>query len=231
METRQRETGDAGRRASRLVLAGLVLFVLLLALAVLSYPGGSWADARATGFAPLRNYWCDLFRGVAVNGLPSGRSQVLVRAAFLVLAATLPPFWWLASRRLAGPRARVMVIGCGLASALGVAVFALITDDDYGRLHAVVTCATGGLGLVAAAVVLRADLPLFRPLTATRAWGLALVLTGAANIAVYVPLVLRGGDSATMPVVQKLATLAVLGWMWTITRASLDDAGHARDDR
>ena len=210
------DIASAGSRTALPVRAGLALFVLLLGLAVAAYPGGSQADAGAERFSLLRNYWCDLFRGVAPNGVPSERAPLLARFAFLAIAAVLPGFWWRASRRLDGQRNRLAVLACGLASAAGVAVFALVAGDDYGLLHAAITCGTGGLGLVAAALVLRADLPLHRPGSAAHAWGLALVVTASVNIVVYAALLLRGGDSAALPVVQKLATIAVLGWMWTV---------------
>jgi len=219
---RDAQTGKAEiaeRRARGVVLLGLAAFTGFLALAAVRYPGGSWADPHARRFELLRNYWCDLFRVEAVNGLPNATSLLLARTAFFAMAAILPPFWWLASRKLDGRRARLAVIGCGLANAVGVAVVASLAYRGYGVAHVAITSAAGALGLAAAAIVLRADLPPLSPLNATRAWGLALVVSVAANLAVYLPLALGGGDSVAMPVVQKLATVCVLGWMLTIARA------------
>lgn len=216
------ETGEveiAARWTRVLVILGLAAFAVLLSLAAFCYPGGSWADPGAKRFDLLHNYWCDLFRVEAVNGRPNAVSTLLARLAFLAVAAILPPFWWLASRRLAGPRARLVVIGSGLANAAGVAIVAMLSYRGYALVHVAITSAAGAFGLVAGAIVLRADLPPVSPLNATRAWGLALVVSVAANLAIYLPLAVRGGNSATLPAVQKLATVSVLGWMLTITRA------------
>jgi len=206
----------AWRRRARLsVNALLACFTLALALSVFHYPGGSWADADAEGFAFWRNYWCDLFREPAVDGAPNPLSPVLARLAFLSVAAGLLPFWWLASRRVTRPRMRRLVLGLGFLCTAGLIGVTLLTYDGFRTAHALCTTAAGAFGLAAAALVILDDWRC-HPRSPAHAWGLALAGTAATNIAIYVPLVLRGGDSALMPIVQKLGTVALLGWTYSV---------------
>ncbi|MCB9896599.1 MAG: DUF998 domain-containing protein [Planctomycetes bacterium] len=200
------------------VLALLAAFVALLAAAVLAYPGGSWADATAPGFDPLRNVWCDLMRSEAVDGSPNGLARRLAQAAFTALALALGPFFGLAARLVPEGRTRGAVRLAGGASALFVLLTAALPYDGYRPAHSAATLAAGSLGFVATLLVAlrrtreRDLLPLVLDA--------AVVLAFVTNIAVYAPLVLDGGgDGAALPIVQKAGTLLLVAWMVVVARA------------
>lgn len=71
---------------------GIVLFLILYAIATKFYPGGSQADMNATGFSWINNYWCNLLNEKAMNGqLNAARPFALF--AMGVLSCSLALFW------------------------------------------------------------------------------------------------------------------------------------------
>jgi hypothetical protein len=53
----------------QLSLIGIFLFILCFLIAVYLYPGGSIENSEAIGFCWNSNFWCDLIRPIAKNGL------------------------------------------------------------------------------------------------------------------------------------------------------------------
>ncbi len=206
--------------ASRLRALGVLSAISLLAslaamfLAVLAYPGGSWADRDARGFRPLVNYWCDLMRNAAVNGEANVTSAILARGAFTFLAASLSAFWWVAAARIHSARlARWAIVSGSLASA-SLAFTALLAYDAHPWAHTVATLSAGCTGLLATSLLLAGHVQSGVRSPWCRVFAAGLVASAAANIAVYVEVVAGGDrDSAVLPVVQTVATLFLVLWM------------------
>lgn len=191
-----------------------------LGMAWWRYPGGSWAEADAAGFAPWRNYWCDLMRQLAWNGEANVVGARWGVAAFALLGlASLGLFLGAAALLAPGPARRVRVGGA--LAALAVLAVAFVPYETYRNAHAV-SSLLAGLGVAVATIE-----------TVLRSWrldvvGLVARLAGAtflvaalANLAVYLPLVVAGGgESDAMPVIQKLATLALVLWLPSILAAA-----------
>ena len=75
-----------------LPLVGMVMFILLYAIAAKHYPGGSWADPGQTGFSFWNNYLCDLLDTHTVTGVLNP-ARVYARIALLVLCTSLMLLW------------------------------------------------------------------------------------------------------------------------------------------
>ncbi len=185
-----------------------------------SYAGGSWLHPHATAHLFWENFWCDLLREPAHNGLPNGRSVALATLAFAAMAGALGPFWLEVSRLLPAGRAGI-VRALGSVSSLATALVALLPSDHFPRLHAPAVLTAGGLGFVCGCVCAAWAVSHFR---SEPAFGLSsVVLLGAAavNLVVYVQVAyFRATDTIVLPVAQKLATLALVFWMLAGLRAA-----------
>jgi hypothetical protein len=76
-------------------LFGIILYGLLYLTAVWLYPGGSQADKTAIGFSFVHNYWCELFREIAYNGLPNPARPVAITAMLLMCPSIGLLWFWL----------------------------------------------------------------------------------------------------------------------------------------
>jgi hypothetical protein len=199
---------------SAVCVAQLGAFVVAMALAVQAYPGGSWEDARADGFAFWTNYWCDLMSSTAWNGADNGRSAVLAKAAFLTLAGSMACFWLQASRLSGATPAARRIRRFGLASSLAVVVMVAAPYPTYRVLHAVSTLVAGGCASVATVLVVTAAFRDPTPALARRLFGGLFLVAAVANVLVYSRLVIQGGgNSVALPIIQKLGTLILPLWV------------------
>lgn len=206
--------------SQRLAHAALLAWLVCLAVSWALYPGGSWADGDSTGFAPLTNYWCDLMARQAWNGTDNTVGSLWGQAAFCALGlAGLGVFLGVAP--LVGRRPARRIAAGGLLACLATLAVALVPYQEHRTAHAVFSL-LAGLGMAAATVeaVLRSwSAPAVGGLA--RAAGATFLLAGLANIVVYLPLVWAGGgNSVSMPVIQKLATVAFVLWVPAILAAA-----------
>jgi hypothetical protein len=206
------------RASTWLTLVALGIFVVAMLAAMLRYPGGSWTAPQASGFSLVRNFWCDLLRSQAINGADNGSSKLLASLAFGALGVGLWPYWWVAASVLPGPRAR-FVSRLGTISAACVAAMTLLPSDRFAIAHGAVALAGGFIGMWAAAssvAVRAADEPRF---AWRRSAGLLALLFAAGNALLYVHVAyLKGPETVAQPIVQKLATLFLLTWMFATVR-------------
>src|SRR5260370_5416135 len=87
--------GEHQLRAVGTAVLGLIgASVVLLVLAIASYPGGTSFDRSAPGHDLLRNFLCDLTAPVALNGAANPRGATLASLAILLLGVALILFWW-----------------------------------------------------------------------------------------------------------------------------------------
>lgn len=203
------------RGALWLTWTALGVFVCAMALAMALYPGGSWTERDSAGFSFWRNFWCDLVRSQAINGADNRPSQATSSVAFAALSLSLWGYWRVATVYYAEPR-RFRLLLLGRAATVGLLATALLPSDAHPVVHGVVALTSGTLGMACTALCL-APLTVDEPRWSTRrCLGAAALLLAAANAALYVYVAYGGGpETAAQPSVQKLATLALLGWVVT----------------
>lgn len=71
---------------------GFLVFVLLFLLASFHYPGGSIFDKSTTGFDWIYNFWCDLMRSPAYNGMMNSYKSIGVSAMFVLCSSFIGLF-------------------------------------------------------------------------------------------------------------------------------------------
>lgn len=198
---------------SRLTLACLGVSCAAMTGAIACYGGGSWWHPNASEHLFFENFWCDLLRQSAHNGRPNGRSVVLATTAFVALAAALYGFWLEIASLL--PRGRQQFVGiAGPLSAFATALVALVPSDRYPALHAPAVLTAGGLGFACGCVTAAWSLAHRRERRAFATLSLLLLAAATVNLVLYVNVTyLQGPDSVVLPAAQKVATLALLGWM------------------
>jgi hypothetical protein len=200
-------------RRSLVSLIFLALFCASMTAAMFSYAGGSWLDPHATSHVFFENFWCDLLREPAHNGLPNGRSVRLATIGFVAIAASLGAFWLEASKLLPARLARFVRLA-GVVSSVATALVALVPSDRFPAVHPPAVLTAGGLGFVCGCICSAWALSHYR---ATRVWALSsLVLVGAAgvNLVLYVRAIyFQPSETIVMPAAQKLATISLVCWV------------------
>lgn len=204
----------------RLSLLALSLFCVAMVAGALVYPGGSWLYPHASGFSWLTNFWCDLTRRPAHNGVPNPWSPWLGTLGFAALGAALALFWTEVAPLLTAPRARFVRIA-GVASAVGTALVALVPSDRFPALHAPVALGAGILGMMCGLWCGAFALRQRRRFPGFAAWSLVLLVAALANLLLYVRAVyFHASETLLLPLSQKLATVALIGWMLAGLRVS-----------
>jgi hypothetical protein len=204
--------------ASLATLIALALFLVAMGVAIGRYPGGSWTVPTDRGFSLVRNFWCDLLRSQAINGADNASSKLLASLAFAALGAGLWPYWWVAASTLEGAGRR-RVSRLGTASAASLAAMAVLPSDRFPIAHGGVALAGALLGMCAAGVSLVARTPHEPPLGVRRVAGVLLLACVAGNAALYIDVAYLGGpETVAQPIVQKLATVALVIWMSSTVR-------------
>ena len=199
-------TGRTAASSKRLVVGASVLgFVVLEALAIAHYPGGTWLDRHHPGHHFTHNFLCDLLLDPALNGVPSPTSAALATAGMLCMAPGLAAFFALMGRRL--------ITALGLCAAVGLSAVTLLPSDEWPRLHGVMVVLAGPPGLLAAVLAVAGD-----PRRLTRLLGAATLLAGGLNLLLYVRTRFLGAAlGPEVPTVQRLATVLLLAWMLAVT--------------
>lgn len=211
----------AVRAAGTWALALLGLFLVLLVTAALVYAGGSWFDPAATRFDWLRNYWCDLMRPTTPGGRPNGASEVVARCAFMALAGSLAAFWFAVAPLVPARRLARLMVAAGLGSAIAVVAIAWLPHGEQNLPHSIATLSAGGLGALAAGLLLVGSRSVGPLLSARHAWGVALLLAAFVNIVTYVDIAwVDPRDNALVPAAQKVATPIFALWMLATVRAA-----------
>lgn len=204
-------------RAASLALVGTVgIFMVLMGVAIASYPGGTWIDPGHRGFHPWHNFLCDLLLATAINGEPSPVAAAASQVAMLVLIAGLG-LLWLILPQLFHPRDRVpkgIVFVAGTVSAAGLVGVPLTTSIEHAWLHGTFIAAAGVPGFTACLV---AVLGLLRSPRAPR-WLTVLssiaVLVAMIDFVLYLDHLACGTEvNPLLPALQKVATALILGWM------------------
>jgi hypothetical protein len=198
---------------SRLSLAFLVLFCVTMLGAMSSYAGGSWLHPQTTSHVFFENFWCDLLREPAHNGLPNGRSVALATLGFVAVAVSLAAFWLEVSRLLGRRRARFVQVA-GVVSSLATALVALVPSDRFPGVHPPAVLTSGGLGFVCGCICSAWALSHYKVAPVFALSSLVLVGAAAVNLVLYVRAIyFHASESIAMPLAQKVATLGLLCWV------------------
>ena len=208
------------RVACATLVGSVVAFVALYAVAVVSYPGGTWLHPHAVGHRFWENFLCDVLHHQALNGSPNPVGAAAMTAAMLALTAGLGSMWWLLATLF--PRRPWLMRALrwlGLTSVVLVATVPLSPSDRFPAVHGVVTVAASSLSLLALGLALVALWRERQRHPALLALGLALALSVAWSAALYVRNQYLGAPlTLLLPASQKLAAALLLGWMLGVAR-------------
>jgi hypothetical protein len=202
------------RLAALATCIALGVFIAAMAVSIASYPGGSWTQPHASGFSLTRNFWCDLLRSQSIDGADNATAKLWASIAFGALGLALWPYWWVAASLLSRG-ARLLVTRLGITSATCLAAMTIFPSDRYRVVHGVVALAGALLGMLATAASVAARAPGEPRFSLRRTSGALTLLLAACNAVLYVHVAYLGGpETMAQPIVQKLATLVLLGWMF-----------------
>lgn len=207
------------RALAFVLLASIAGFALLIHLAIVRYPGGTWFDRTAPGHDLFRNFLCDLTQPIALNGRDNP-GVGLARACMVVLDVGLLCLW-LSIPRLCDPTPLARwLVGLGTISFVGVVAVPLTPSLRLGALHAVaVLCATlPGIaaGVLASIMLARSPHRLLSRLSSV------LLIVSAIDAAIYAVHTLAGGPPPlALPVLQRIAMVVLLTWMAAVALTML----------
>ena len=122
-----------------LIAAGCILLVILTAIAMLFYPGGTASDPATIGYSFFTNFFGDLGRTQARNGQPNPVASPMFFIALTLAGAALIAFFVAFARFLARPRLERVLAGIGsLAGIVAGMCFigvAFTPANSNGTLH------------------------------------------------------------------------------------------------
>lgn len=217
-------------RLDYVVYAGILGFVVCMAVAMAMYPGGNLWDRAQPGYDFWRNFWCDLLRQPAYNGDPNPIAPRFAQLAMAWLALGIAAYFVLAPR-LFRCRRRLgqAVTAAGLCGAVGLVVVAAISSGSFPRLHgvAVITAGPTGLGAVLGTIVGLARSP-ERSRSAV-VLGVAMLVVASFTLTQFIrEFACSVPSSEWLPRSQKVATVLALGWMWVVSAAAVRASGPKR---
>lgn len=197
------------------ILAAVVAFVVLAGTSMAAYPGGTSWDPATRGHDFWRNFLCDLVRGTSLGGTPNPIGSAFGKAAMLVLAAGLLPFFVRVTTLARGtPRLGLAVRITATIAVLAVPAVAFVSGDRFGKLHAVAVVAAGVPGLAACAGAVVALVLDPRAPRDVRWAGVVAAALGIVDFLLYLAsLSAHDGGPIAVAVLERLATLALLAWM------------------
>lgn len=204
-------TASDVRRAGATLLS-LLAFFALGAAAALRYPGGTYWDPLQVGFG-WESFWCDLLRPIAHSGASNERAVLPARLSLVALAIGLGPFFRLTESVLPlGSSERWLSIVLSSAGRLALILVAAGTGRFSPRVHDWSILIGGPLGLVSLTLtILWTGRARWRGVQSVGLLGLAAALW---NLIQYAREALGGSPSwPGLPMVQKAATLLVLGFV------------------
>lgn len=206
---------------------GMAGFAALNGVAVALYPGGTWFNRRAAGHSFAKNFLCDLMQTRALNGQPAPIGSLLARIGMVVMLIALASFYLQIAKleQPPGRLSRVVRIAGLLTCGLGCLV-PLATSDQFRELHIISVVAAFIPSLVATIAAL---LVWLRAPGVSRAMKAPAIITFAAGAFdgvmyafVYASPMLglvpasrstRRMITATLPLFQRIAMLALMTWM------------------
>ena len=129
---------SAEQRPFLLTILSCVQFVVLTAVAMFFYPGGTFVDPLSRGYSFFRNFFSDLGRTRTHSGEPNTVSAILFFVALTLVGLGLAAFFLAMPRFFQGRPARLLGrlgAGAGLVSGLSFIGVAFTPADLIGWLH------------------------------------------------------------------------------------------------
>lgn len=214
-------------RLDYLVYAGILGFLVCMAIAMAMYPGGNLWDHARPGYDFWRNFWCDLLRQPAYNGAANLRAPRFAQLAMVSLAFGIAAYFVLVPRLFGhGRRLGQLVTVAGLGGAAGLVAVAAISSRSSATLHGVAVLAGGPMGLAAVlgSIIGLARSPSKSPLTV---WlGAAMLAVALFTLTQYArEFLLSVPSSEWLPRSQKVATVLALAWMWAVSATAVRASG------
>lgn len=204
------------RALALLVVPPLMLFSVLIAFAMASYPGGTWEERQEPGHSQVRNFLCDLVRPVALNGTPNEEGARYAELALLSFAVALTPFFLITPALFEERRrlARLVAVSGALASLGGVGIL-LVPSYRFGALpHGLMVLLAAVPGLAAALGATFGVWKAERPVPSVRLAALSTLLVFAFAVGVFAVQLSRGTETTPgLPVLEKLGFLLTMSWM------------------
>lgn len=202
------------RSAANCILVSVAIFIALIAISMLTYPGGTWLESHSHGHDFLRNFLCDLLGPTGLNGEANPVGAIATRIAMIVLVLGLWLAWWAIPTFFSNRPSLAMAIRIlGTVSIAGLMALPFTPPSDAYELHAGLALAGGGPGLAAgilSIVGFRSARRTHR-LAGLSALALVFVLLG---VTLYAHQVLVGGaPTLLLPVSHRIATALLLAWM------------------
>ncbi len=134
------------KKLARIFLSvGTIQYVVVTAIAMFFYPGGSNADPSGgpytVGYDFFGNYFSDLGRTIAINGAANPIASLLYYIANVVYGASLIPFFLTIAPEFSikkqGKGAGLATAIFGTIAGLGTLLYALAPSDTMGDLHGI----------------------------------------------------------------------------------------------
>ncbi len=210
------------------VRACLTTFVLAIAVAMWAYPGGTWWDSARVGHSFWQNFLCDLLHDPSLNHRPNELGSRFARAGMLVFVLGLSVFWSLTGELLCCCRRLSKLITLlGVTGTPLMAAVPLLPSNRFPKLHT--TAVTlGGLPALLALMLLAVGFflePHSRRFM--RLFTAGLVLLVVICLGLYVKEAIFGGPSLRIvPILERIASIAVVLWMAAVLRRRKEPAGH-----
>lgn len=178
---------------------GIGVGLLLLAVAVWAYPGGSRIDERSVGFDWSNNYLTNLFAARAINGADNTSRWWAIGGWFL-FCLSFAAFFVGFSKRIARKGASLVVRCAGILAAVG-AFLAVTPLHDYAITVAAVALLVS---------VFYITVFLFK----ARFWGLG-ALSVACLLVFYATMYVSYGTAQRemLPLMQRVSLLSIAGWL------------------
>ena len=129
---------SAEQRPFLLTILSCVQFVVLTAVAMFFYPGGTFVDPLSRGYSFFHNFFSDLGRTRTHSGEPNTVSAILFFVALTLVGLGLAAFFLAMPRFFQGRPARLLSrlgAGAGLLSGLSFVGVAFTPADLIGWLH------------------------------------------------------------------------------------------------
>jgi hypothetical protein len=205
-----------GRALQFLIAVSIVAFVVAAHL----YPGGTHFDHATVGHRFWTNNLCDLARGTSIGGAPNAAGAVFARFALSALAVAVAVFFGIVANGIHERRLAIALRLLGLAAVPPAITVAFLPTDRFSNAHAVAIVCAGVPGLAGGllAVVVHAR----RPRRMLFALGSATMALAATDFVIYVhESVTHGPPQLAIPILEKLALLAMIGWMVATARQSI----------
>lgn len=199
----------------RSVVVPLVLFGILITVAALVYPGGSFQGASA-GYSFWHNFWCDLLSARALNGESNVAGSVLSRIAFACFAMALQRFWPLAIALAGRSLAATIAERLGVFGAASLLIVAVVPAATSQLIHGVAVVVSAGCSILGVILLMRGLLRRREHIAASL--GAAVTLTTIVCLAQYIYQGLGDTGAATwLAGMQKITTVFLLAFMLQLT--------------